>query len=350
MRKYLQQLNAVQNTAQAKVYPGLNAAKGTLILLVIFTHSLPDGMLLYFNYFFHMPVFLAISGYLLKQSAFKQGLKKYLERLTHRLLIPWIIASILYLPFSLKGRALSELTITDLIYPFFHLWYVPAYFIGALLCYFVTRLNIPAKMVLLVTAAFTVCWYIFFRDNQLPVAAQPLYWFGEKRFYAYLFFFFLGFSLRNELVKLFPPPLFLLGSIIGSFAVIVGFVYSNMSDFATIIPYMIFNSSLVLFLLIYAAPQNWLQNKLILLTNKQSLGIYLYHPMIIFIIYRIIGDPDKKQVSNLQGFAVGLITLATILSLVWLIQKWDFSNRYLLGIIKEKEAPKLKVAYRAATA
>ena len=72
--------------------------------------------------------------------------------------------------------------------------------------------------------------------------------------------------------------------------------------------------------------------------------------MIIFIIYRIIGDPEKKQVSNLQGFAVGLITLSTILLLVWLIQKWNFSNRYLLGIVSEKEERKIKAGYRAATA
>ncbi|MBG9376704.1 acyltransferase [Panacibacter sp. DH6] len=349
MYKYIKQLYAVQGSGIGKVYPGLNAAKGTLILLVIFTHSLPDGMLLYFNYFFHMPVFLAVSGYLLKASAFKYGLRSYLKRLTQRLFIPWLIASLLYLPFSLRGRSLYELTPTDLLYPFFHLWYVPAYFMGAMLCYVVTRFKIPVKPLVFLTGCITICWYIFYRDNQLPVSEQPLYWFGEKRLYAYLFFFLTGFSLRNELVKFFPHPLFLLATIVIAFTSIVVFVYSHVPDLATVIPYMIFNSSLVLFLLIYAAPQNWFQNKLILLTNKQSLGIYLYHPMIIFIIYRIIGDPEKKHATNLQGFGVGLLTLATILTLVWLIQKWSFTNRYLLGIVKETKEPVLKVVNIATT-
>jgi acyltransferase len=350
MRKYIEQLYNVQVTEAVNIYPGLNAARGILVLLVIFTHSLPGGMLLYFNYFFHMPVFLSVSGYLLKQSVFKKGFRQYLKKLTNRLLIPWFIASVFYLPFSLHGRSLTQLTITDLIYPFFHLWYVPAYFIGSLLCYTITRFGIPAKLVLTVTAAFTVCWYLFYRDNPLPVAEQPLYWLGEKRFYAYLFFFFLGFSLRNGLIKFLPHPLVLLACVFTAFSAIVIFVYGHTPDITTVLPYMIFNSSLVMFLLIYAAPQNWFQNKLVLLTNKQSLGIYLYHPMIIFIIYRFIGDPEKKHVSNLQGLGVGLITLAIILSVVWFIQKWGFANRYLLGIIKKKEAPKLKVAYIATTA
>ena len=163
MSNYIQQLYSAKNIRDSKVYPGLNAAKGILILLVILTHALPDGMILYFLYFFHMPVFLSISGYLLKESAFKDGISKYLGKLIYRLIIPWIMASFLYLYFSLGNRHLSEITLTDFLYPFYHLWYVPAYVLGALLCYFVSNYKIPAIPVLIITALFTVFWYIFFR-------------------------------------------------------------------------------------------------------------------------------------------------------------------------------------------
>ena len=145
MSNYIQQLYSAKNIRDSKVYPGLNAAKGILILLVILTHALPDGMILYFLYFFHMPVFLSISGYLLKESAFKDGISKYLGKLIYRLIIPWIMASFLYLYFSLGNRHLSEITLTDFLYPFYHLWYVPAYVLGALLCYFVSNYKIPKK-------------------------------------------------------------------------------------------------------------------------------------------------------------------------------------------------------------
>src|SRR5206468_6139943 len=113
-------------------------AKGTLLILVILTHALPNSMLLYFFYIFHMPVFLSVSGYLLKSSVFRNGFRNHLKRSSQRSLIPWAIASLVYLPFNLQGRSLSRLTITDLLYPFYHLWYVPAYFLVVTLCYAVT--------------------------------------------------------------------------------------------------------------------------------------------------------------------------------------------------------------------
>src|SRR5206468_4548429 len=125
----------------------------------------------------------------------------------------------------------------------------------------------------------TVIWYIFFRDSHLPVMAQPLYWLGEKRFYAYLFFFFLGFALRNQYIRIFPHPLFLLSAIAIVFATIMILVFDHFPDFAIAIPYLLFNTGCVLFVLLYVGPQQWFQNKFILFINKQSLGIYLYHPL-----------------------------------------------------------------------
>ncbi len=334
MIKYIKQLQEVAHTA--KVFPGLNAVKGILIILVIFTHSLPDGMLLYFNYFFHMPVFLAVSGYLLKVSAFKNGIVAYFQRLFHRLIIPWIIATICYLPYSLKGRSITTFNLTDLLYPYFHLWYVPAYVIGVLLCYSVIKFKIPALLMLILTGAFTVIWYNVYRATDLTIEQQPLYFLGEKRFYAYLVFFFLGFSLRNELIKVKFPAFLLFGVVAVSFTTSVFLVYGHAPDYVVVIPYMFFNICLVLFLLLYFAPLEWFQYKLILLINKQSLGFYLYHPMVVFTIYQLIGDPEKHHSNNLVGFLVGLCTLIIMLVAIWLVQKWRVSNRFLLGITEEK--------------
>jgi fucose 4-O-acetylase-like acetyltransferase len=283
-----------------------------------------------------MPVFLAISGYLLKTSAFKNGLRSYLDRLVHRLVIPWIIASIAYLPWSLHGRSLSEITLADFIYPYFHLWYVPAYIIGVSICYCINRFKIPIIPILVLSAVFTIIWFDVFRSNQLPLNHQPFFHLGEKRFYAYQIFFILGFSLRNNLIKLSPSLIPLVLCIIISFAINVILVYRNFGDYYISIPYMIFNISLVLFLLLYIAPLEWFQNKTILWANKQSLSIYLYHPMIVFTIYNWLGDPTKKHSTNLTGILVGSATLIIMLIAIWLIQKWSVSNRYLLGIINEK--------------
>ena len=340
MIKYLSRLKIVEEAYTAKVFPGLNAVKGILIMLVIYTHSLPNGMLLYFNYFFHMPVFLAVSGYLLKRSAFKFGIFHYLQRLFHRLIIPWLIATVCYFPFSFKHRHLADFTLTDIIYPFYHLWYVPAYVIGVLICFTVIKLRIPAIIILILTGAFTIVWYDIYRSTYLAVEQQPLYILGEKRFYSYQVFFFLGFALRNGLIQIKLPALLLVIVATVAFVASVILVYSNASDYTISVPYMFFNLSLVLFLLLYFAPLALFQHPLILLINKQSLGIYLYHPMIIFSIYHWLGDPHKLRSNNFEGFGVGTATLVIVLSGIWMIQQWDLANRLLLGIVEKAETVK----------
>lgn len=348
MSEKIKSLLLPQRTAKSNHYPGLNAVKGILILLVIFTHSMPHGMMLYFNYLFHMPLFLAISGFLLKQSAFEKGLKYFLGRLTQRLILPWLIASLCYTPFVMQAHGTEGFTLTDFLYPFYHLWYVPAYFLGVLLCYAVLKLKINAWLVLGISAVLTFLWYIFYRENPLPVTEQPLYWLGDKRFYSYLFFFFLGFALRNGLITCSVPPLLLLLSTVGAFTAIVPLAYLRDPYGLLSLLYIVFNGSLVLFVLVCASHKSWFQNKLILLINRQSLGIYLYHPAIIFTIYALLGDPFKEHVNNLQGLVVGGVTLVSVLSLIWLLQKWEVTNLFLLGIRKKKKQVEMPFVRAAA--
>src|SRR3954447_7397427 len=106
MRSIIKKLYLPQENTVTDTYPGLNAAKGLLIIMVIFTHCLPNSMLLFFNYYFHMPVFMAISGFLLKKSVFRNGLRNYLEKVLHRLVVPWLLACCIYLPFQLGARSI----------------------------------------------------------------------------------------------------------------------------------------------------------------------------------------------------------------------------------------------------
>ena len=324
-----------QGNTSADSYPGLNAAKGLLIIMVIFTHCLPNSMLLFFNYYFHMPVFMAISGFLLKKSVFKNGLRSYLEKVLHRLVVPWLLACCIYLPFQLGTRSVTDITLTDFLYPYYHLWYIPAYIIAAVLCYGICRFKLRPRSFLLFTALVTAVWYVLFRDKGTPVSDQPFYYLGEKRYYAYTFFFLLGFCLRNNLIQVALSPLLLVASVVTSFALIVVTFYTHQPDTLTVILYLLFNTSLVLLLLLFISRQNWLQYKFLLLVNKQSLGVYLYHPFIIFSIYQLVGHPDRENITNLQGFAVGFVVIAIIMPFIWLVKKWDLSGKIILGIVKK---------------
>ncbi|RMD65945.1 hypothetical protein D6817_05125, partial [Candidatus Pacearchaeota archaeon] len=81
-------------------FPGIDGLKGTLILLVILGHLLQGDLMRtlprYLIYSFHMPLFFAVSGYLLRRKLGEQPplliTKKYLFRVG----IPWIVAVLTY--------------------------------------------------------------------------------------------------------------------------------------------------------------------------------------------------------------------------------------------------------------
>lgn len=116
----------------------IDVIKGVLILLVIIGHILPgqlqENFVRYFIYSFHMPVFFAVSGYLvnidrLRESNASQFCKKY----GARVVIPWLIAIQVYyiLNCALSFNSVSlKMYLSQYIYPFYHLWYV----IGFMFC------------------------------------------------------------------------------------------------------------------------------------------------------------------------------------------------------------------------
>lgn len=339
MKNILQQLKTLQKAELAAYSPGLNSIKGILVLLVILSHALPLSLILFVIFFFHMPLFLSISGFLVKKSAFDNGIFPYLKKLVNRAIIPWLIAFVVYIPFSFYHRSYTTFSIYDIIYPYFHLWYVPAYVLGAVLCFWVIKFNIPTFIVLLFTTAITVAWFLIYRDPKLPIPELPVYFLGEKRFYSYLLFFFLGFALRNQLIKLRPNAILLLLFIGLSFIAIIGIIYKGQAFFDFfVLPYLILNISLIFFTIIYTSSQNWTQNKFIVFLNNQSLGLYLYHPMFVFMAYEYLEDPKMNQTDNLTGLFIFFITVALTSLLVWLFTQFEITNKYVLGNVKKLSA------------
>jgi fucose 4-O-acetylase-like acetyltransferase len=338
MYKYFRQLYSVQSTGVAKVFPGLNGAKGLLVLLVVITHCLPHSMALFFLYFFHMPLFMGISGFLLKESSFENGYNGYFIKNFHRLILPWLIASVIFIPISLHGFDFSKLEWADLIYPYYHLWYIPSYILGSVICYGIFRKKIPYFLMLIILGAYTVVWYNYFRDPHPAISPKQLspWYIGDKRFYSYLLFFILGFGFRNEYIKLRPSPTILLSAMGCSFITIFYGMYHHFNNFILVWFYLAFNIALLIFILIYIAPQNWLQQKLFLVINKNSLGIYLFHPLVIYFFFSFIlkdPDPDNHHISNIQGLGISVAIVMLTMGLLWVLKKNSHTNKYLLGNI-----------------
>lgn len=286
-------------------------------------------------YFFHMPLFMAISGFLVKISTFKDGFSGYIKRMWHRLIIPWCIASIIFLPFQLNGNGISDLEFSNFIYPYYHLWYIPSLLIGAFLCYSILRWNVSVWLLLIASALFSMVWYNLYRDTNVPIKQLPLYWLGDKRLFAYLFFFILGFSIRNKLIQV-PFTIQQVIAILSiSFAVVVFFVFKHYGNLALVWPYIIFNAALVIFVLVFIAPNQWLQNKLLLWVNTNSLGFYLFHPLFQTTIYVfIIKDKDQVRVNHLEAMGIFVIVFILTTLLIKALKQFKITDKLMLGNIK----------------
>ena len=116
----------------------IDSIKGLLIILVIVGHFLPgtlkENFARYFIYSFHMPIFFAVSGYLVNIEKLRNfNFLELLQKYGLRVIVPWLIAVQVYFSFNCV-LGFESLTfkhyIVQYIWPFYHLWFV----IGYLFC------------------------------------------------------------------------------------------------------------------------------------------------------------------------------------------------------------------------
>lgn len=177
--------------------PSIDLLKGLLILLVMGGHAMEVAhqhhIALWIGAGFRMPMMMGISGYLLNVARTRTAPpQEIFARYGMRMLLPWLVAMIVYLIVS--GFPLGWTTPLDLLLrPPFHLWYVPALFVLIL----VTRL-IPLSPLLLLAIG-------------TPVSLATMYSFGvdhgavgqsllapDSRFLRYPLYFFFGMLMAER--------------------------------------------------------------------------------------------------------------------------------------------------------
>lgn len=117
--------------------------KGILIILVLIGHivmgdmqTTPVRMVIYF---FHMPLFLAITGYFIKQELLEHSIQNILIRYKDRLIIPFAFAFAFYHSIMLFYKDFLAVIIQVFSpYPYYHLWYIPAVILFILYLKFLT--------------------------------------------------------------------------------------------------------------------------------------------------------------------------------------------------------------------
>jgi hypothetical protein len=201
--------------------PYIDFLKGILILFVIIGHLLTGNIrtsfFRYAIYAFHMPLFIALTGYLIRpESLVRLSFSALFRKYFHRLLLPWLIALQVFY-FVNHLTSLQEFSFMDYLSSYldiyFHLWYVPALMFWILLTWGFLKLfsknpsrsncsdtetEIPFLPLLL--AAFFISlifciWYILPLQGVLAEKGQYLVYHDLHLLY-YIYFVF-GMYLRR---------------------------------------------------------------------------------------------------------------------------------------------------------
>lgn len=174
----------------------IDVIKGFLLTLVIAGHIMlsdPNAPSIRgFIYFFHMPLFIAISGYLSYKSLMNYDMPGAIRKSLVRMGLPYVIAFLIYSSLSaLKSSDSYSLQNAALvfIYPYYHLWYVPAIIIYIVLSKSI--LSLSKSLPIFVGASLSASFYFgdFLHRDAMK---DSLTYMGDKRFYYYWCFFCVG--------------------------------------------------------------------------------------------------------------------------------------------------------------
>jgi len=315
---------------RSKYFSGIDSFKGILIILVIIGHvvlgNIEENLARYIIYKFHMPLFLAITGYLITFKSLKLlSLSDLVEKYFYRMLLPWILAFIFfYVLRNFKYIISSDLTLNDLIlsllYPYYHLWYIPSVFVMVLLIWLLVKFKLSLKFILVSSAVFTVIW-LATNENGQNASNIVFTIMGDKRTYYFFVYLFIGFYLRNIKYLQISKQICITATLFLGLFVFADF-FLNFSNYVSETVELSFNISLIYLLLNYYKEINF--GETIKNIGVNSLPIYLWHPLIILVIERVF------QETYLYYVLSSVIMVIFIYCVIYL-KRFKIINKFLFG-------------------
>ena len=316
--------------------PAFDSVRGWLIVSVIVGHivlgSIHDQFVRYAIYAVHMPLFIALTGYLINTDKLREfSVVQTVSRYTRRMFIPFLPAFLFFtgtliVHAGIEGRLSLSMLLAYLSKPYYHLWFVPTLLIwvGALLL--VLQARIPLKLLCVLSAPLALAWA---GADGLPITEILL----SKKLFFYSYFFLLGVVCRTYLDswrKVVQQWQWLL---VVTTVFCVGFYLSQCGmprNVLTAVTWFVLNTTLVFLVL------NWILNnsqskqaKSLTLMGRHSLPIYLWHVLPMFLLKGF----GIHQTAPLLYY---LISICSCVFLVYLVAKYENHskglNRWFYGV------------------
>lgn len=277
----------------------LDAAKLLACFFIIVVHvgNFPDmpqhfGELFRVSSRWALPFFFLASGYLMGSST-HEDLGKKLNKLVSILF--W--SSILYIPIlyrMMQGdawRIIGKVVSNDTLHggTFFHLWFLNALILGVILTNYFIK-NVSVKFSILVSTAILVaCWY----GDLVKSLHYEIYIFYALRTMIAFALVYLGhYFAKSGILKKIPNKISL-ATILFGVVFMVGEVYQlgviyNADMVERQFP--LFATPVCIALLSLCVNTNVRENIISNLGRDYSLGVYLLHPLILYILTHDVGQ------------------------------------------------------------
>ena len=303
--------------------------KGFLTILVIAGHLLLGerhaSLTRWIIYSFHMPLFAAVSGYLFPWNEMKKmPLGWTFSRYWRRPILPWLMAVGVYalvnaapvflsLPAPLNTVSAQLLSpdfwshlSQQLIHPFFHLWFIPAYLLWISLSWTLTRLRLSWSWIM-----------------PIGVAASLISQFLNLPYPSYYLFFVLGGFFRWH-KRVLPERLITSPTLLLLAARIALFYYPN----PILEPAVFFglNVCLIRLMVLFMERQRGDRYPFLEWIGVNSLAIYLWHVLPLLLVYRL------HFIYPWESLGLNALGLLFLFMIIRMTLRMPVANKLLHGI------------------
>ncbi len=268
---------------------------------------------------FSVPMFIAISGFFLanKETNTKESYLRFIKKQVPRVLIPYLLWSVLYLGKAfLRGASLSDLiyrlfTFDSSFHFYFIILIIEYYLLLPLLQKLATVKGLIISALISGLSCFLIFYLRFYSEIKLP------YFMGGSA-PTFLIFYVLGIYLRNNTIRLNNRALILLLvsglalSLVETYMLYHKFNDIEYSVTAVKVSSFVYSTFVILFAF-KNADRTYTKTKLLAYIGGISFGIYLSHIFFMQGVHTIIINkllPILKESALLYQFTLIALTLS----------------------------------------
>ncbi len=285
-------------------YLGFDLFKGFLLILVVTYHAIAGNIhrnqMSFWILTFTMPLFSSISGYLINEkyiaiTSYYEIFNKYWERMIRDWLLVWTAMYVIDVLMGLKVASFRSF-VYNLVFPGYHLWYIPALMLYITLFWALKKLNLRDGAILAVSIGFSLGFGLFGLYYIVPTYWNTPYsilhgiYSGLKPHY--FGFFILGWYIRKhshyEREQKFHFFRFIMWT---GFVILLGARIVMSLDFVMFYTFDFFLLNYCAIVLLFpiikhvVLHKNLIINRFLKWMSDNSLYIYLYHGMFVYLRY-----------------------------------------------------------------